>query len=62
MNITRAQRSIWAHLRSGILPLAVETGRLHPAPEEDAKCHMCDLDEVENEMHFTFCCPFDHDL
>lgn len=29
---------------------------------QDGKCHLCDLDEVNNEMHFIFYCPFSHDL
>ena len=62
LNLTRAQRAVCAQLRCGILPLAIETGRFHAIPEEDRKCHLCDLREVENEMHFLFYCPFFHEL
>ena len=60
LNLTRYQRSICAQFRSGILPLALETGRFHSTPEEDRKCILCDLDVVENEMHFLFYCPLYH--
>ena len=62
LNLSRAQRSICAQLRCGILPLALETGRFYSIPEEDRKCHLCDLGEVENEMHFLFYCPLYHNL
>lgn len=53
---------ILLHLTSGVLPLVVETGCYLSAPEEDRKYHSCDLDGVENEMHFILYCPFNHDL
>lgn len=62
LNLTRAQRSVCAQLRCDILPLAVETGRFHSNPEENRKCHLCDLGEVENEMHFLFYCPSYHNF
>ena len=56
-NLTRNQRSLVAQLRTGILPLALETGRFTQTPEEDRLCRLCELGEVENETHFVLYCP-----
>lgn len=58
--LTRAQRSIYAQIRSGIQPLVVGSGCLHSVPQGDRKCHHCDLDEVDriNYIH----CPFYNDV
>ena len=48
-NLPRNQRSFIAQLRMGILPLALEFGRLKNIPEEQ---RLCDLKEVENESRF----------
>lgn len=37
-------------LRSGILSLAVESGRFQSVPEEDGTCLLCDLDEVRGDV------------
>ncbi len=42
-NIPEIQRSLCAQLRSGTLPLAVETGRFSGVPEEQRLCLLCDL-------------------
>ena len=60
LNLTRIQRSICAQYRCGILPLALETGRFHSIPEDERKCQLCDLFEIENETHFLFHCPLYH--
>ena len=62
LNLTRSQRSVCAQIRSGTLPLAIETGRFYGTPEEDRLCLLCDLGEVENEIHFVFHCPMYDDL
>lgn len=54
LKLSRAQRSVCARLRGGILALAVETGRFHSIPQENRKRHLCDVGEAENEMHFLF--------
>ncbi len=43
LNLSRAQRSVCAQLRCGILPLAIETGRYHSVPEENRMCLLCDI-------------------
>ena len=56
-NLSRRQRSLCAQIRSGTLPLALETGRFNSIPEEERNCLFCELGEIENELHFLFYCP-----
>ena len=60
--LARSQRSLMAQLRFGILPLAIEVGRYHNTSEDDRLCEMCDLNEIENEVHFILYCPYYDDL
>ncbi len=55
--LPKYEKSIFAQLRCGILPLRVETGRFSRTPLEDRKCEMCDLDVIEDEQHFICTCP-----
>ena len=57
-NLPKKKRSLCAQIRAGILGLHIETGRYVGTPEEDRLCGMCDLNEIENEIHFVFYCPF----
>ena len=57
MNLKRAQRSVISKLRSGTLPLAIETGRYRQTPVPQRLCKQCDLNAVEHEQHFLFQCP-----
>ena len=61
-NVSKSQRSFCAQLHSGTLPLALETGRFVGTPEEDRLCLLCDLEEIENEVHFLFYCPLYDEL
>ena len=67
MYLTRQQRSILAQIRSGILPLRIETGRFQNTKDSTSKkmrklkpeertCLICKTDNVEDEMHFIFEC------
>lgn len=40
----------------------METGLFQSTPEENRKCHLCDLGQGENEMHLLFYCPLYHNL
>ena len=40
----------------------LETGRFMGMEEEDRICHLCDLQEIENEIHFILYCPFYHSI
>ena len=60
--LSKRQRSLCAQLRSGILPLHLETGRYRGVIEEERICTYCDLNDIENEFHFMFYCPLYHEL
>ena len=45
-----------AQLRSGSLPLHIETGRYVGKKLEDRICPVCCMQQVESEYHFVFHC------
>ena len=61
-NVSKSQRSLCAQLHSGTLPLALETDRFIGISEEDRVCLLCDLEEIESEVHFLFYCPLYDDV
>ena len=52
----RKKRSMLAKLRTGTLPLKIETGRYRYIPEHQRICVNCDLNVIEHEKHFIFYC------
>ena len=50
--IPKCKRSIFCQFRSGILPLATETGRYRNVPADERLCEICNLNLVEDEIHF----------
>ena len=58
MNLSRQQHSILGQLHVGILPLTIETGRFCNTKREDRLCKLCNLNFIEDEIHFTLVCPF----
>jgi hypothetical protein len=61
-HVTRYERSVMSKLRSGSLPLAVETGRYTKKPLCDRICTLCSSHNIENEIHFVIDCLFYEDL
>lgn len=57
-NMNRKYRSVLAQLRSGILPLEVETGRWRGVEIEGRICKLCEDDCIEDEAHFLLNCRF----
>jgi len=49
-----------AQLRSGILPIRIETGPFCKLPVEERLCEMCNQGKVEDEFHFIMECPLYH--
>ena len=61
-NLEKHQRSVLAQLRCGILPLEVELGRFKNVKLEERLCKLCQLNKVEDELHFLFHCPaYEHE-
>lgn len=54
--LTRRERSLLSHLRFGILPLKIETGRYYRIPPHERFCELCET-IVEDELHFVLNCP-----
>ena len=54
--IPKCKRSIFCQFRSGILPLAIETGRYRNVPADERLCAICNLNLVEDEIHFLCFC------
>ena len=52
----KRERSLFAQLRVGILPLEIETGRYWGIAIEQRLCHFC-KSLVEDEAHFLCICP-----
>ena len=55
--IPKCKRSIFCQFRSGILPLAIATGRYRNVPADERLCEICNLNLVEDEIHFLCFCP-----
>ena len=60
-NISRGERSVFAKLRSGTLPLEIETGRFKKVPLAERRCTLC-KSGIEDEIHFLVDCDFYNDL
>ena len=52
MNMSTYLRSLLTQLRSGTLPLEIETGRYYGITREQRICKHCHLNVIENEQHF----------
>ena len=60
--IPRWERSVFAKLRCGILPLHIETGCYNNTKPEFRVCELCDTNEIEDEKHFVCICTLYKDL
>jgi hypothetical protein len=56
MGLSRGTVSIFAQLRSGVLPLKVEVGRYNATPLTNRTCELCKDESVEDEYHFLLKC------
>ena len=57
MNISKINRSLFAQLRAGILPLQIEVGRFRNIPISERLCIICNNGEIDDEIHFVCSCP-----
>ena len=55
-HLSRNKRSLFAQIRTGVLPLRVETGRFKGLSLQERTCEYCGDGSVENEHHFLFKC------
>ena len=62
LRMSKYRRSIITQLRLGILPLRVETGRFLQERHSERICKLCDLNKVEDELHFLKDCKLYSEL
>ena len=59
MILPRYNRSLWSQIRSGTLPIRIESGRFRNEPLADILCILCETNDVEDEIHFiSFCSKY----
>ena len=61
-NISRQRRSLSAQVKFGILPMKIETGRFRSLSVDQRICELCEMQKVENEIHFVCECPLYNDF
>ena len=59
--VNKYERSVFSRLRTGTLPLAIETGRYNNLPLEERICEHCQI-HIEDEVHFAIDCPLYDDI
>ena len=50
------ENSSIARLRTGTLPITIETGRYRHIPANERLCKWCKAEEVDDEFHISFTC------
>ena len=55
-------RKLYAQLRCGALNIHVNTGRKNSIPYLERKCAYCNMNAIDDELHFLLICPFHVDL
>ena len=58
----RKFRRCFAQLRSGTLPIEIDSGRYRGITKEQRLCPMCNTGEIENELHCLLKCPVLQDI
>ena len=56
MELNCVERAYLAQLRLGILPIEIETGRYRSVAREERICQICNMNNVEDELHFLLYC------
>ncbi len=61
-HLTCAQRSAMAKMRCGVALICLETGRYEGLTEQEWICSVCDMDEIESEIHVMIFCLLYNDI
>ncbi len=51
-----AKRLLLAQFRMGVLHLAIETGRFKSIHIEERVCVLCNMNDIEDEIHILYTC------
>ncbi len=54
--VSHRKRSLLVQFRMGVLPLAIETGRFKSIPVEEKVCVLCNINDIEDEIHMLCTC------
>ncbi len=49
-------------MRCGVAPIRLETGRYEGLTEQELICPVCDIGEMESEIHVMIFCPLYNDI
>ncbi len=60
--LTRAQHSAIAKMRCGVALICLETGRYEGLTGQERICPMCEMDEIEYEIHVMIFCFLYNDI
>ncbi len=61
-HLTHAQSSAMAKMRCGVAPICLKTGWYEGLTEQKRICPVCDVDEIESEIHVMMFCPLYNDI
>ncbi len=61
-HLTHAQRSAMAKMRCGVAPICLETDQYEGLTEQERICPVCDMDEIESEIHVMIFCLLYNDI
>ncbi len=63
-HLTCAQRSAMAKMKMScrVAPIHIETGLYEGLAEQEQICPVCDMDEIESEIHVMIFCPLYNDI
>ncbi len=53
--LNRKRHSIIIQFRICMLPLHIETGRFRNVKEDEMNCHVCNNDDIENDIYIQIC-------
>ncbi len=51
-----------AKMRCGVAPICLETGRYEELTEQERICPVCNMDEIESEIHVMILWPLYNDI
>ncbi len=61
-HLTHARCIAMAKMRCGVAPIRLEAGRYEGLTEQERICPVCDMDEIESEIHVMIFCPLYNDI
>ena len=57
LNLSKTVKNMYSRIRCGLLKVGVNTGRWEGVPYLERICTFCNMNVIEDEIHFVFACP-----